>query len=281
MAYEYTLTAVIPASARDIYDAWLDSAAHSKMTGGQARASAELGAQIMAWDGYISGRNLELTPGERIVQAWRTTKFPEDHEDSIITLTFEERDDGTLLTLSHSNVPEGHLGYEQGGWQKSYFEPMIAYFSNLPNEFSASGEAEQEPQSEPESRAAAEERAPGRVAHRPAPQARVKRPAAKKTAVAPKARSKNAAAKNKKKATAPKGRPKGASARKMAGAGKKALAQKPQRKRATATAKPKPKQAAAKGRAKSKVRAKARARPAPSARRRSAGSRPRPRGVGR
>jgi uncharacterized protein YndB with AHSA1/START domain len=274
MAYEYRLTAVIPASARDIYDAWLDSAAHSKMTGGQAKASAELGAEITAWDGYISGRNLELTPGERIVQAWRTTKFPEDHEDSIITLTFEERDDGTLLTLSHSNVPEGHLGYEQGGWQKSYFEPMIAYFSDLSNEPSASREAETG------SKAADEERAPRRAARKPVRREEVKRDAAKKTAVAPKARSKSAAAKNKKKATAPKGRPKGSSGRKMAGTRKKALAQTARRKRATTAAKPKPKQAVAKGRVKSKVGAGTRARSMRGARRRSIGARPRRGGVG-
>jgi uncharacterized protein YndB with AHSA1/START domain len=270
MPYEYTLTAVIPASARDIYDAWLDSAAHSKMTGGQAKVSAELGAEIMAWDGYITGRNLELSPGERIVQAWRTTKFPDDHEDSIITLTFEERDDGTLLTLSHSNVPEGHLGYEQGGWQKSYFEPMIAYFSNEP---SVRSKAEQESQSELGSRAAAEERGRRRAARKPVGRPRVKRSAAKKTVVAPKARSKSAGAKNKKKATAPKGRPKRASTRKTTGARKKALAQKAQRKRTTATAKPK--QAVAKGRAKQNVRAKARATPTRGVRQRSTGARAR------
>ena len=257
MAYDYTLTAVIPASARDIYDAWLDSVAHSRMTGGQAKASAELGAEIMAWDGYITGRNLELTPGARIVQAWRTTKFPEDHEDSIITLTFEERDDGTLLTLSHSNVPEGHLGYEQGGWQQSYFEPMIAYFSNEP---AASGKAKRESQSGPKSKAAAEERGRRRVAPKPARRTRVNPSEAKKTAVAPEARSRSAVAKNKKKATAPKGRPRRAPARKTAGAGKKVLAQKAPRKKTGRTAKPK--QAVAKGRVKPKGRAKAQTRPA-------------------
>src|SRR5579871_6610903 len=233
MAYRYSLTTVIPASARDIYDAWLDSVAHSRMTGGQATASADLGAAFVAWDGYITGRNLELTPGERIVQAWRTTKFPEDHEDSIITLTFEERDGGTLVTLSHSNVPEGHLGYEQGGWQKSYFEPMIAYFSNASP---ASAEAEEESAS----RAEAEERSPRRAA-RPARRARAKRPAAKKTTTAPKASSKNASGRNKKKTVAPKARPKPRSARKTSGARKKAVAQKAQRKRTATKARPKAK----------------------------------------
>jgi hypothetical protein len=83
---------------------------------------------VEAWDGYITGRNLELVPGERIVQSWRTTEFTEEHEDSIITVTLEEVDDGTLLTLVHSKVPEAHKSYEEGGWEKHYFEPMKSYF---------------------------------------------------------------------------------------------------------------------------------------------------------
>ena len=55
MPYDYTLTTVIPASAREIYDAWLDSLAHSELTGGRAMMSGESGAEFSAWDGYITG----------------------------------------------------------------------------------------------------------------------------------------------------------------------------------------------------------------------------------
>ena len=54
------------------------------MTGGEASISDEIGADLSAWDRYITGRNLELVPGERIVQSWRTTQFTDEHEDSII-----------------------------------------------------------------------------------------------------------------------------------------------------------------------------------------------------
>src|ERR1700681_1430650 len=127
--YDFTLTAVIPASAREIYEAWLDSLAHSEMTGGEARMSDEIGGEVSAWDGYITGRNLELVPHERIGQAWRTNEFTDDNGDSIITVTLEDDDDGTLLTLVHSNVPDGQTSYEQRGWQEHYFEPMAKFFS--------------------------------------------------------------------------------------------------------------------------------------------------------
>jgi uncharacterized protein YndB with AHSA1/START domain len=129
MQYAFTLTTTIPASAQEIYEAWLDSLAHSEMTGSEAIMSDEVGAEVAAWDGYITGRNLELVPGERIVQSWRTSEFTDEHEDSIITLTLEEVADGTLLTLVHSKVPEGQTSYERGGWQVHYFEPMKEYFA--------------------------------------------------------------------------------------------------------------------------------------------------------
>ena len=127
--YSFTLTTTIPASAQEIYNAWLDSFTHSDMTGGEARISDGIGADLSAWDGYITGRNLELVPGERIVQSWRTTQFTDEHEDSIIAVTLEEVEDGTLLTLVHSNVPDGQTSYEHGGWQEHYFEPMKEYFA--------------------------------------------------------------------------------------------------------------------------------------------------------
>jgi uncharacterized protein YndB with AHSA1/START domain len=129
MQYAYTLTTTIPASAQAIYEAWLDSLAHTEMTGSEAVMSDKVGDEVEAWDGYITGRNLELVPGERIVQSWRTTQFTDEHEDSIITVTLEETEDGTLLTLVHSNVPKEQISYERGAWQKHYFEPMQEYFA--------------------------------------------------------------------------------------------------------------------------------------------------------
>ena len=129
MPYTYTLTAIIPASPAEVYQAWLDSIGHSEMTGGEAEMSDQVGAEVSAWDGYISGRNLELVPGERIVQSWRTSEFGDEHEDSLITIMLQEVGGGTLLTLEHSNVPEEQRSYEEGGWQSNYFEPMAAYFT--------------------------------------------------------------------------------------------------------------------------------------------------------
>lgn len=128
--YDFTVSDVIPASAQDIYDAWLSTEGHTAMTGGEAHATADVGGAFDAWGGYINGVNLALEPGKRIHQSWRTTNFKDGQEDSNIEVVMEPADGGTQITLHHRNVPTDHLGYEQGGWQKSYFDPMKAYFGD-------------------------------------------------------------------------------------------------------------------------------------------------------
>ena len=51
------------------------------MTGGDAEVSERVGAAYSAWDGYITGRNVELVPGRSIVQTWRTSEFADDDPD--------------------------------------------------------------------------------------------------------------------------------------------------------------------------------------------------------
>jgi hypothetical protein len=137
------------------------------MTGGEASMTDEVGGEVSAWGDYIKGRNLELVPGERIVQSWRTDKFDDEHEDSVITVLLEETDDGTLLTLVHSNVPDEQRNYEEGGWQSNYFEPMKAYFGNSNRDDGA--ESSKRDASKPASRL---RRASGRRSKQAAPPAK-------------------------------------------------------------------------------------------------------------
>jgi len=128
MASDFDVTTDIAKSPQLLYDAWLDSDGHSKMTGSPAEVSANPGGQFKAWDGYIWGENLELEPGKRIVQSWRTSEFTNNEEDSQIEVLFEENETGgTKITLRHTNLPEHGAQYEQG-WQESYFDPMKLYF---------------------------------------------------------------------------------------------------------------------------------------------------------
>ncbi|HYM02843.1 MAG TPA: SRPBCC domain-containing protein [Stellaceae bacterium] len=129
MTFRFTVSAVLAASPKEVYDAWLDGRKHGAMTGARARGSKKVGGTFAAWDDYISGRNLILEPGKRIVQAWRTTQFSDKDPDSQIELLLTRVAGGTKLTLRHTKVPDGHESYRDGGWRENYFAPMKAYFA--------------------------------------------------------------------------------------------------------------------------------------------------------
>ena len=114
MALEFEVSGFIPATANEIYDAWLNSEGHSNMTGGHATASAVVGQSFEAWNGYIQGKNLELEQDSRILQAWRTTEFEESDPDSRLEILLRTQDGGTLVTLHHSILPDHGMQYRQG-----------------------------------------------------------------------------------------------------------------------------------------------------------------------
>lgn len=111
-----------------LYKAWLDSDLHAQMTGGEAQCSDQVGESFSAWDGYISGENIRLTPNKEIVQSWRTTEFKESDTDSELRLIFEPNDEGCLVQLIHTNIPDGQPDYAQG-WVEHYFNPMKESFN--------------------------------------------------------------------------------------------------------------------------------------------------------
>ncbi|MHB8417196.1 MAG: SRPBCC domain-containing protein [Myxococcales bacterium] len=131
MTEAFTLTAMIPATPLRVYEAWLDEREHGAFTGSKAQAEPGIGGAFTAWDGYIRGRTLELSEGQRILQSWRTSEFPPGSEDSLLEILLEEGSGGTRLTLRHSGIPEGQgESYEQG-WIDHYFDPLKRYFAAL------------------------------------------------------------------------------------------------------------------------------------------------------
>lgn len=123
------LGAVLPAAPERVLRAWLDAAEHAAMTGASATSEPHVGGRFTAWDGYIEGTHLEIVPGARLVQAWRSSDFPAEAVDSHVVITFAPHPDGCELTLVHTALPLGQgVNYAQG-WQDFYFTPMLAYFA--------------------------------------------------------------------------------------------------------------------------------------------------------
>ncbi len=118
----------IPADPMKVYEAYMDAEKHAKFTGSKASSDPKVGGEFTAWDGYISGKNLELEPGMRIVQEWRSSDFPEGYAASRLELTLKDAKGSTELTMVHSGVPVEIAEDIAQGWKDFYWEPMKKYF---------------------------------------------------------------------------------------------------------------------------------------------------------
>jgi uncharacterized protein YndB with AHSA1/START domain len=128
------LSSPLPAPAERVYAAWLDSREHSRMTGGAATVDPKVGGHHTAWDGYIEGEILELEPGRRIVQTWRSSQFPPAHPHSRLEIRLRDVPGGCEIMLAHSEIPEGQGEQYEKGWHEHYFIPMTKYFRGMPEE---------------------------------------------------------------------------------------------------------------------------------------------------
>ena len=80
MTIEFTVTAIIPVSPQTIYDTWLDSEGHSKMTGSPAHATATvtspttLATSATLWKPSVASPSLLLVLVNTIAATFVTNK---------------------------------------------------------------------------------------------------------------------------------------------------------------------------------------------------------------
>ena len=124
---------IIPkVTPKEVYEAYVDPKKHSEFTDSPATGKPVVGGKFTAWDGYISGKFLELEEGKRVVQEWTSTDFPEGAPPSRLELTFRAVPKGTEIVMVHSNVPKDQEAETAEGWTEFYWEPLKQYFKKEP-----------------------------------------------------------------------------------------------------------------------------------------------------
>ena len=126
---KFKVSVKLSCTAKEVFTGWLNDKIHSAFTGGaKAKTSPHEGGSFSAHDGYITGTNVEIFPYKKIIQRWRTTDFDPSDEDSVIELFFTYKDDHTLMTITHTNLPDGQGENYKKGWKEYYFTHMKKYF---------------------------------------------------------------------------------------------------------------------------------------------------------
>lgn len=127
----FRITSMVPGLPERVYSAWLDSSAHSSITGATAKIDPTIGGKFAVLDGSVQGRTVELLPGRRIVQTWRAKEFPSSCRDSRLEIQFEGVEGSTRVTIMHSLLPPGQGERHKQTWIARYFQPMRNYFGRL------------------------------------------------------------------------------------------------------------------------------------------------------
>jgi uncharacterized protein YndB with AHSA1/START domain len=120
----------VDADRARVYQALTDAEEFGQVTGGAVTLTADAGSAFSLFGDHITGRNIELVPDRRLVQAWRAASWPEGRY-SIVEFQLEDGGgDVTKLVLDHTSFPEEAHDDLATGWGKMYWEPLKRYLSS-------------------------------------------------------------------------------------------------------------------------------------------------------
>jgi len=131
---------VFKASRKQVYEALTDAAQFGRvvqlsaaMQGGGMKTGAapvtisrEAGGAFSAFGGYVTGRQVELEPNERIVQVWRAGSW-DPGSYSIARFVFVEQGAETKIKFDHTGFPKGQAEHLAEGWRVNYWEPLAKF----------------------------------------------------------------------------------------------------------------------------------------------------------
>ena len=124
---------VFQASPQRVYHALTDPKQFTKVTSFSpvmkappAEISGEVGGAFTCFGGHIVGRQVELVPNQRIVQAWRVVTW-DPGVYSIAKFEFNEQGSTTRLVFDHTGFPTGKAEHLADGWKANYWEPVRKY----------------------------------------------------------------------------------------------------------------------------------------------------------
>ena len=125
--------AIIDADPQAVYDVLTDGQKFAALTGMPAQLTDREGETFSLFGGRIEGRQIELVPGQRIVQAWRFGAAHPSPWDagvySVLRFTLSGQDDGTHFVIDHAGVPPEWHDHLSTGYPDFYMKPLERYFA--------------------------------------------------------------------------------------------------------------------------------------------------------
>jgi activator of HSP90 ATPase len=131
---------VLQASPKRIYDALTDAQQFQRVTMLSVDAkgtdfatkpaviSREPGSAFSLFGGYVTGRQIELVPNQRLVQAWRAGSWPVGVY-SIARFELVAEGASTKVVFDHTGFPQGDAEHLAAGWKSHYWEGLEKFLA--------------------------------------------------------------------------------------------------------------------------------------------------------
>lgn len=115
---------------KPVFTALLNAAQHSKITETTCTIEPSEKSHFNLLNGKVKGKIIELFPYKRMLISWRHTEFESTDKDCLVEFVFVYKDENTLLTITHSQIPDEWSDRIKEIWKKSYFKNLKTLFNN-------------------------------------------------------------------------------------------------------------------------------------------------------
>jgi activator of HSP90 ATPase len=131
---------LLPISSDKIYDVLTNAAQFQKLslfspdippatlTSHPAQLSNEPGSAFTLFGGNIEGRQIELVPAKRVVQAWRVADWAPGLY-SIARFELLGNGNSTKIIFDHTGFPRGAADHLAAGWRSHYWNGIMKLFT--------------------------------------------------------------------------------------------------------------------------------------------------------
>nr|CAD7428775.1 unnamed protein product [Timema monikensis] len=114
-------------TAEEFYNAMTVLELVQAFTRSPVKLEAEVGGKFELFHGNIHGDFVELVPNKKIVQRWRSKRWPAEHY-STVTFTIEQKDDHTEVRVLQTGVPQSETDSTRANWEYYYWDSIKRTF---------------------------------------------------------------------------------------------------------------------------------------------------------
>jgi activator of HSP90 ATPase len=122
---------VLPASAEELFEMYINPSTHQAITGAPVEIGDKRGFEFKAFDGALTGTVLEVIRPKLIIKSWRSVNFMAEDPDSTLILSFTSEGDRGRIDLVHLDVPDQDYEGVNQGWDKYYWTPWRTYLASM------------------------------------------------------------------------------------------------------------------------------------------------------